>query len=253
MKNSAEYGSKLKTLLARLKKEYKVSVPTDPMDPIEALLFACLSEETTDSKARTLLKRLKSFFVDFNEIRVCRTEELAEVLGKGFPESRKCARVIISLLQNIFDELDTLSLKSLCESGKRESKNFLSKLESINPYILSRIMLESIGGHAFPVHAKMLEVLRGEEVVNPKADISDIQGFLERQITSDHIHEYYALLRHHCDHYKHKTRDAKEAKTTKKTKKKVAAAKSKKTEDKTAKKKAKTTKKSTKTTKKKNA
>ncbi|MCF7958521.1 MAG: hypothetical protein K9M57_08750, partial [Phycisphaerae bacterium] len=108
MKNSAEYSSKLKKLVARLKKEYKVSVSTTPMDPMDALLFACLSEVTTDSKARSIAKKLKNFFVDVNEIRVCRVEELAEVLGKGIPESRECARVIIGLLQNIYDELNTL-------------------------------------------------------------------------------------------------------------------------------------------------
>lgn len=225
MKNSAEYSSKLKKLVVRLKKESKVSVSETPMDPIDALIFACLSEVTTDSKARSTVKKLKNFFVDVNEIRVCRIEELAEVLGKGVPESRNCARTIIGLLQNIYDELNTLSLQSLCESGKRESKNFLAKLESTTPYILSRILLESIGGHAFPVHDKMLEVLRIEDVVNPKANIADVQGFLERQITVDHIHEHYALIRHYTDQYKLPVKIEKKKKPAKKPSKKAVAVK----------------------------
>ena len=74
-------------------------------------------------------------------------------------------------------------------------------IDGLDDYVVSRVMLRSLGGHAFPVNEKMLTMLRGEEVVDLKASVSEVQGFLERQISSKQIRKVYALLRSFADGY----------------------------------------------------
>ena len=204
MKNSAKYAVRLKALCKKLKREAPPSVMSKakPLDPVSELLLSCLSAVTTENKARIALRKLNSNFVDYNELRVCRVEEIVEVLGKGFPQAREVARQMIGLLKQIFDQLDRLSLDNIKEDGKREAKMFLENLQDATPYIVSRMMLRVAGAHAFPVHQKMYEMLRSEEVVNLASDIDDVHGFLERQISASEVHSIYALLRRHSDNFK---------------------------------------------------
>jgi len=204
MKNSAEYAVVLKKLCNKLKRGGKAPIAISLTGPTTALVLACLSEATTESKAQASLNKLESIFVDYNELRVARLDEIIDILGKGFPQCKAVASQIISLLQQIYDDQDNLSLSNLAESGKREARSFLEKLNGITPYIVSRTMLQGVGAHAFPVHEQLLEALRKEGVVHPDADAAEVQGFLERQIPASQMQKTYAMLRHFADTSKSK-------------------------------------------------
>ncbi|MBI9017771.1 MAG: hypothetical protein JEZ07_10985 [Phycisphaerae bacterium] len=224
MKDSAEYAARFKKLCTKIKKDFDAPDEFPLIEPLEALIDACLSYLTTESKAKSAMKKIRSEFVDFNELRVARHDELIMVMGKTFPQVREVIEQLTGILQSIFDKEDSLGLETLKECGKREAKAFLESLEHSNPYIVSSVMLHSIGAHAFPMHPAMFQMLRDQNVVNPKSDMADVQGFLERQISASEVHYMYAMLRHFTDHYKAETPTAKKTtkKATKKTTKKVA-------------------------------
>lgn len=246
MKDSGRYSKELKKLLAHLKRTF--TVEEEPGDDLTTeLVLACLSQNTTEAKARTALHRLRGSFVDMNELRVSRSAEIAEVLGKSYPEPRTTARQIAKLLHGVYEQLDTLSLESLREMGKREAKAWLEALEGSDAYVVSRLMLRGLGAHAVPVNEAMLAMLREEGVVDPEADAATVQGFLERQISAQHVLRDYQLLRKHTDSPAPKPATAKKATKKKTTKKKAAT---KKTKKKKTKKKAATKKKTKRTTKK---
>ncbi len=217
MKNSAEYAKRLKKLLTRLKKSQSKPEMTayEPTEPLPTLIMAALSSYTTLSKANIALKKLENEFVDFNELRVCRIEEVVEVLGKSYPQVREVAKKLIDLLMQIYEDQNSLTLSNLNENGKREAKAFLEKLPASSTYVASSVMQQSLGGHAFPVNRHMMKMLQGEDVVNPNSNIGDVQGFLERQISASDIIDVYNLLRSHADSYKEPAKSAK--KTTKKS------------------------------------
>jgi len=221
MKDSTEYAQLLKKLCNRLKRKKSPPGPLEDLDPITALILACLSEVTTENKARTALGRIRSNFVDFNELRVSRVEEMVEILGKGFPLAKETSRRILSLLRQIYNKHDILSLENICEGSKRQAKTYLDSLEDTNSYIVARVMLQSVGAHAFPVHPQMMAMLLKEEVVAPDAEEAEIQGFLERQITSSQIRKIYPLLRKHADSFRGKRSKSENTSATKETKPKT--------------------------------
>jgi len=228
MKDSIEYAPRLKKLCNRVNREAGTTLKTDLIDPCTAMVMACLSAVTTENKARLGLSRMRHYFVDFNELRVSHAEEVADILGKGYPQSKEVARQIISLLKQTYNARDSLSLDDLREGSKRQAKAFFESLEGANAYIVARVMLLSIGAHAFPVHKQMLQMLRAENVVPANATVANVQGFLERQISASRNRKIYALLRRRADNFRVKHTSvakgtAKSAKkSTKGTKKKTA-------------------------------
>ena len=217
MKNSSEYAPRLKKLCNKVKGEIVAIDKTDLIDPTIGLVLACLSAVTTEKKAIAGLNKLRHNFVDFNELRVSRPEELMGLLGGGFPQAKETSYLIINLLKQVFDKLDSMDLNILREWSKREAKSFLNDLEASTTYIVSRVMLLSIDAHTFPIHKQMLDMLRKEEVVDPDADESEVQGFLEHQISAKQMQKTYFLLRRYADTYK-----PKRAKTKKTVEKKTA-------------------------------
>lgn len=195
MKDSKKYAIKLNKELKSLKKgQGKLTVPSYS-DPIDAVIFAVLAEHIKSSTARTAVKKFQKHFVDYNDLRVSRTEEVLDVLGGTGSRLRAIAHSLSDVLNAVYDKFDTVSLMELTETGKRQARKVLEELEGITPFVVSYCFLTALNGHAIPVTEKMIEYLRELELVHPKANTHDIEGFLERQISVNNAYEYYILIR----------------------------------------------------------
>ena len=56
-------------------------------------------------------------------------------------------------------------------------------------------MLTSLQGHAIPLTEQMIAYLKRTGVVDPEADLNDIEGFLTRQVAAKDAFEFYGTLR----------------------------------------------------------
>jgi len=105
-------------------------------------------------------------------------------------------------------------------------------LDGIGHFAVSYCMLTSLQGHAIPLTEAMATYLKQNEVVDPEADVQDIEGFLTRQVAAKNAYEFYSLLRRESESpkvAKKKTkRTRKTTKVVKKTTKKKKVAKAKK-------------------------
>ncbi len=225
MKNSKEYAQRLQRLYRGLKRAHPKVEKTSYDDPIDALIYGIVSERVSDTATQRAMKGFRETFVDWNDLRVSRVEEIVEVLHEDSAVNRTTAFALTTALRAIFDEYHTLSLQNLKKVGKRPAKQALESLEGTDPYVVGYCMLTSLQGHAIPLTGQMADYLKQHEVVDPEADEQDIEGFLTRQVAAKNAYEFYALLRRESESPKVvKTR--KKTTTRKKTKtKKVAKAK----------------------------
>lgn len=247
MKDSKEYAKKIAKLYREMKKEYAKVKLAEYDDPIEAIVFGVLCEYQSLPAARTSLRKIKKHFVDLNDLRVSRAEEVVAVLGKDGDNIKIIANELSRSLNAIFYKFDTISLIQLKGEGKRQAKKQLEQLDKISQFAVSYCFLTALAGHAIPVSQSIADYLRVEELVHPKAKIGDIEGFLERQNKSEDAYEFFMLLKTHCDAAAKKTAKklakivaAQEKKAAKKAGKKAAkktAAKDKVKEEKPAEKK----------------
>jgi hypothetical protein len=235
MKDSKTYAKKIAKLYREMKKEHGKVRPVEYDDPIEAIVFGILCEHQTLPAARTSLRKISRHFVDLNDLRVSREEEVVEVLEKDDESIRAVAHDLSVSLNAIFYKFDTISLMSLKDEGKRQARKELENLEKISPFTVSYCFLTALAGHAIPVSASIADYLRVEELVHPKSKADDIEGFLERQNKSDDAYEFFMLLKTHSDAAAKKTAK-KLAKITADEEKKAAKKAAKKTGKKAAKK-----------------
>ena len=257
MKDSKKYSPKVTKLFRALKKDGDVQEMPSYKDPLDAVVFALVGELMDEAVAVRTVRRMEKHFVDKNDLRVSRKEEILDVFKDHSEDAEKSARAMTKTLNTIFEKYDKVSLKFLREEGKRQARKELEEIEGITPFAASYCFLTALDGHAIPLNSKMLEYLRANQLVHPDATDHDIAGFLERQIGAADAYAFYVLLRHEAETAKPVTPKKAVKKTAKKktaTKKKTAAKKTT-AKKKTAKKKTTATKKKTaakkKTTKKK--
>ncbi len=195
MKNSSTYSQRLEKVLRSLEQKYPKVEKARHEDPAEALVHATIAENMSDSAAQAALKRMGDYFVDLNDMRVSRQEEIVEVLGSNTPEARETASKINSILWSVFRKYNMVSLELLKKMSKRPAKLMLEKMEGVSHFAVNYCMLTSLGGHAIPLTKGMLEYLRASELVHPQATEEEIEGFLTRQISAAKAYEFYRLVR----------------------------------------------------------
>jgi endonuclease III len=195
MKDSKEYSKKVHSLYRSLKRKYPAVQKVVYEEPMDALVYAIISAELSESAAQNAIKRLAEHFVDWNEMRVSRVEEIIEALGPEVSAARGIASVLSSALKAIFNKYNMVSLKALSKMSKRPARVVLEKIEGISRFVVDFCMLTSLQGHAIPLTKRMIEYLRSNQLVHAEADEDQIEGFLARQVSAENAYEFYYLLR----------------------------------------------------------
>lgn len=199
MKNGKEYSKKVQKLYHSLKRKYPAVQKATYDEPVDALVYAVISAELSELTAQSAIKRLADYFVDWNDLRISRAEEIVEALGPEVSAAKDIALALTMALRAVFSKYNMVSLKALIKMSKRPAKGILEKINGTNRFVVDYCMLTSLHGHAIPLTKKMIEYLRSNELVHAEADEQEIEGFLARQISAENAYEFYYLLRCESD------------------------------------------------------
>jgi endonuclease III len=210
MKNGKEYSKKVQKLYRSLKRKFPAAQKVTYDEPVDALVYAIISAELSEPATQSAIKKLADYFVDWNDLRISRAEEIAEAIGPETPAARDIASALTTALRAVFGKYNMVSLKALSKMSKRPAKGILEKIEGVNRFVVDFCMLTSLHGHAIPLTKKMIEYLKSSELVHAGADEQEIEGFLARQIPAENAYEFYSLLRRESE--AHKARGKKKAK-----------------------------------------
>ncbi len=218
MKNSKEYSKKIQRLHRSLSRKYSKVQKFIHDEPTDAIIYAIISSELSEKATESAIKKFTDYFVDLNDLRVSRAEEIAEMLGEDTPVTRNIALTITRVLRAIFNEYHKLSLEVLKKTGKRPARQILEKMEGTSRFVVDYCMLTSLQGHAIPLTKGMIEYLKSKELVYPDADEQQIGGFLAKQISAKKGYEFYTLLRRESEARKSKKKKKRTTTSKKKTK-----------------------------------
>ncbi len=160
MKNSQEYAKRINKLVRSLKQKYDKIQQPEYDDPVRSLVYAVVSEHMSASETKTIINKLKKHFVDFNDLRVSRPEEIRDIFGNETTPSHKTGLMLTEILNQVYNEYDMVSLASLVKMGKRPARKELEKLESASRFVVNYCVLTALGAHTIPLTKKMIEYLR---------------------------------------------------------------------------------------------
>jgi len=237
MKDSQQYSKKVLKLYRSLKRKRQKVENVVYDEPVDALVYATVSEKLSSAAAQSVMKKFAEHFVDINDLRVSRVEEIVDVIGEDAPVTTNIAMALAKVLKAVFDKYNTMSLQALKKMGKRPAKQTLEKMDGTTHFVVNYCMLTSLQAHPMPQTKVMIDYLRSEELVHPDADQQQVEGFLARLISVDKAYEFYTLLQLESETRKAKKKRKRKTaakpvteKTTKTAKKKTARAKKAKKE-----------------------
>jgi hypothetical protein len=193
MKNSKEYAVKIGKFLKACK-PVKSHMPKYS-DPVEAMIFGILTEAMPEAKARSAYAAIQENFVDWNDLRVSRLEEISEVLREDLETSERVTTNLTLSLNRIFHGHDMVSLTMLAEMGKRPARKFLEEMPGLSRFVIDYIMLTSLDAHSIPLTKKMQDYLKNTGLIDPTATEDETEGFLQRQISASNAWQFYMTLR----------------------------------------------------------
>jgi endonuclease III len=199
MRKSREYAQRLKKLFRGLKRAHPKIEPVNHDDPVDALIYGVVSERMSMSASEAAMRAIRRTFINWNDLRVSRPEEIVEVLGEDTPAGRDTAFMLTNALRAVFDVHHTVSLQALKKLGKRPAKQAIEKLGGVSRFTVNYCMLTSLQAHAVPLTEPMLGYLKQHKIVDGQADEEEVEGFLTRQVPAKNAYEFYALLRQECE------------------------------------------------------
>ena len=155
-------------------------------------IFSFLAWEASTSKAASATKRLHTAVVDYNELRVCLNEELVGMIGDRYPKGLERVTRLRSALNDLYRREHAVTLAKLPDMPKRDARAHLDSLEGTPPFVSARMLLLSLGGHAFPFDQRIHQALLAEEAAPP--DFDEAAAWLERQFRVGEAAPAYTLI-----------------------------------------------------------
>lgn len=227
-----DLDSSLKSFLKKLQVRFgKPERQPAPDDPVEELIWAYLLWDSTESKASHAFKRITSSVVDFNELRVTLPAEIAAMLGERYPLVEERSVRLRASLDDIFRSEHCVSLMALKQLSKREAKQRLESIHAIPPFVVSRVLLMGLGGHATPIDQTTLDMMIDEGLLDSDITVDEANTMLPRHIKAADAIDAHLLIRQWVESPPVKDRKsstpktkttAKKSTTKKTTRKKVA-------------------------------
>jgi endonuclease III len=194
VKNGTLYAVRLKKFFSKLRQAGPKPEVPDVDDPIRRLAIAMLGIEGGEAEGFRLVDKLMTVFVDWNDVRVSRPIELARAIGVEAPAMVERCQHLITALNAVYRQENKTSLDRLRGLGRREARQYLEKLPGMDVYAVASVFLWSLGGHAIPVSNAAWNTLKRNDLVDPGADRSEIQAFLERNISATDAKEFCLML-----------------------------------------------------------
>jgi len=217
MKDSKEYSAKIRKLYLSLKKNSPKVQKVSYDEPLDAVVYGIVSRSITEQAAHAAMKRFSDYFVNLNDLRVSRVEEIVETLGLDDVQLAKSIAVNLrTVLKAVFEKFNVTSLEALKKKPKRSARTMLEKFVGDNRFVIDYCMLTALKAHAIPLTDQMIGFLKENQLVDSNSSYEEIEGFFARQVSAENAYEFYILLRRFCEDGKIEQTKPKTARKTKK-------------------------------------
>ena len=160
---------------ALLTKKFPPPAEPDKRPVLEEVVYAICREGVATETADAAFVRLREAFVDWNEIRVSSVPEVAEVLGDT-PDGGDRATRIVEFLQEHFERTYSFELDDLEKKGVKQAAKQLARYKDkgVSDFAVAWVTQRALGGHAIPLDAPSIRVLRRLHVI--EGDIDDLEA-----------------------------------------------------------------------------
>lgn len=197
-----EIDSKAWQALLKKVKPKKDPEPLDALAPVTQMVISLLHWRATQTEADQAFDRIMEEMVDINDLRVSSEAQIVELIGADYPcVTERTARIKESL-HELFCREHAVSMASVESAGKKDQRQYLETLPGLPPFVVSRVMLLSFGGHAFPVDERVLTLMQKNGVVPDDIEVGAVEALMLRQVKAAETLEAYHHIQIAADRQK---------------------------------------------------
>jgi endonuclease-3 len=152
---------KIETLQKALHRRFKWQSELPERTVLEHLVYSALLEDSPAETASTAYEILESYFIDWNEVRVTTTQELAEIITV-LPDPLAAAERVRKSLRGVFEKTYMFDLEELRKKGKSLSQAiaFLKSLGTLSRFMADYVTQFALGGHVIPLDESTMRIFR---------------------------------------------------------------------------------------------
>ncbi|QDU71218.1 hypothetical protein [Mucisphaera calidilacus] len=183
----------LQALLKKVKPK-KACEPFDALAPVTQLVVSLLHWRATQAESDAAFDRIMEEMVDINDLRVSSEAQIVELIGDHYPCVAERTARIKEALNELFRREHAVAMTSVESAGKKEQRQYLETLPGVPPFVISRVMLLSFGGHAFPIDERILTLMTKAGVFTEDITPAEAEALLLRQIKAADTLEAYTNI-----------------------------------------------------------
>lgn len=186
---------RLRPLLARL---YSLPTPPDPQATLmEDVMMAILWEDAPHTRARLAFENLTDEFVDWNELRVSLTSEVASVLESCGLKGNK-APALKRVLAKGIERFYSFEFERLRSVPRKRLRAWFAEIEGLPLHLMAAILYWVFRYDRVLVDEEIARVLRRLGLVSETGTLAAIETGLAKVVPAKEAQFIYRALRQHA-------------------------------------------------------
>lgn len=164
-----------------------------PRNPLDTLISAILSQNTSDVNRDRAYKRLIERFPTWEAVRDADVAEIAVAIKPAGLSNMKAPR-IKDILQKITEEWGELSLDFIADMDVEEARDWLISLKGVGPKTAAIVLLFTFGKPAFPVDTHVYRVSQRLGLIEPKTSANQAHDVLKGLLSPETYYTFHLNL-----------------------------------------------------------
>lgn len=170
-------------------------------DFIEALMTQILELGATEKASKDVITRLKTEYVDWNDMRVASVREIEDILGAKYYRCREKAEDIKHLLADLYTAFRRMEINDLLTDGGIETLRALPDTTNIRRDMVDRALLLALDLKVFPCDEEQFRLLKFLGGVPKHANLQNFQKKIEESLDTEQVLRLSRVLREHVHTY----------------------------------------------------
>ena len=162
-------------------------------EPLDGLVAAILSQNTTDRNSGPAFARLKGTFPDWDACMRAPAREIESAIRSAGLAPTKSRR-IKGLLRRVHDERGELDLGFLADLGPAEALAWLSNLDGVGPKTAACVLMFCLGHPVLPVDTHVHRVSRRLGLIGPNVTPAAAHPALQRICPRELVYPFHVLM-----------------------------------------------------------
>lgn len=184
---------RVRAVVRRLEKAYGPRPWKRHGPPLDGLIAAILSQNTSDQNSHAAFKDLKRRFPTWERVRTAPASKIAAAIKTGGLAQQKAPR-IKKILNQLHKKTGELSLDFLRDLSLDQAREYLLALSGVGPKTAACVLMFNLGRPALPVDTHVHRVAKRIGLIDPSTSADKAHHVLERACPDELIYPFHVLM-----------------------------------------------------------